>query len=112
MRNEEVFHVTAPKNQETRIWNFSTRYQRRVGDYCQTDSIPEINVAVPPANGTVRLVRGSVKQPECPNPIEGIQVFYRPNSGFSGQDRIVFQRKGDASTNGIDRPRVVNVTVQ
>jgi hypothetical protein len=60
----------------------------------------------------VRLARGSVKQPECPNTIEGIQIFYRPNSGFSGQDRIVFHRKGDASTNGIDRQRVLSVTVQ
>lgn len=117
--DDQPVAVYANRDTEGKIFQFVAwdldpfRAQGQQSPSCSTTRIPEISVATPARNGTVRLVRGKVNVDGCPpNSFEGIIVFYQPNPGYTGQDQIVLLRKADPNTMGIDFRRVLNVTVR
>ena len=112
MNNDQPIQVNARSATESRVWTFSSRHQRVVGGTCETNSVPQISVITAPANGTVRMIEGDVKQNECPNLIRGVLVYYTPRVGFVGHDQVVFKWKGDETTNGLDRQRILSINVQ
>jgi hypothetical protein len=119
----EVKRVTTPfindqnpirikRNAESRIFSYFDRQQRRPNENCFSEKTPDISVLIPPRSGVVRLVGGEVKVEGCPNLLPATLIFYKPNPDFVGQDEITLLHKGDFHTNGLDRHRVLRVTVQ
>ena len=87
-----------PRDMETRVSSAANWRQRRVGQ-CTASSIPALEIVTPPKHGTVRFVTTDVGVPRgsgCTNSIYGQAVFYRPDSGFTGQDQFTYNRPAEA----------------
>jgi hypothetical protein len=87
-----------PRDTETRVSSAANWRQRRVGQ-CTASSIPALEIVTPPKHGTVRFVTTDVGVPRgsgCTNSIYGQAVFYRPDSGFTGQDQFTYNRPAEA----------------
>lgn len=63
---------------------------------CETRTLPTVEVVSPPQHGTV-AVRATPVMAECGKTIQATGVFYTPNPGFTGADRLSYNRLPDAS---------------
>jgi len=63
---------------------------------CETRTLPTVEVVSPPQHGTVS-VRATPTMAECGKTIQATGVFYTPNPGFTGSDRLSYNRLPDAS---------------
>jgi hypothetical protein len=102
---------TVPQNTEGRV-AFSWNLGRNSNSYCISDGFPELIIQTNPKNGTVRLAATEGMATSCTNLIQGIGIYYRPHVGFSGQDELVYRRKGNTASNGWDTLVTVKVTVK
>ena len=71
------------------------------GDDCKGTQKAKIRLTRAPANGTIAL-RHSLERANRPaerchgRDVPGIGVFYKPKPGFSGKDRVVYERQTPA----------------
>ena len=80
--------------------------------YCQTEQLPEIQLQKAPLHGTVRFINGYGQPVDCPNPVGAVNVFYKPATGFVGEDQFIVHRKGDYWSHDIDHQLTIMVTAQ
>ena len=84
---------TTPAGQEV-VVGTHTRWNKR----CQFDKMPVVTVLDPPHGGTVatragtKIAEGSVGSVTCNGrEFPALLVFYQPNPGFHGQDRLRYR---------------------
>lgn len=65
---------------------------------CTSDTLPDVRVVAPPANGTIRMEPGPItinrvssdSRAHCNGKkVDGINVYFKANPGFVGVERIV-----------------------
>ena len=84
-----------PPDTETMVASAS-RWRYREGEgqrQCSPNGIPDLALVTPPEQGTVRFVDADLGIPKgsgCINSVYGRAVLYRPNPGFVGKDRFVY----------------------
>ena len=69
---------------------------------CSGYPTPDVRIQEPPKGGIIIVRFGQMKMPETAaqcagREIAGFVVFYRPNGGFSGPDRVRIERVLQAS---------------
>ena len=65
---------------------------------CTPNGIPALELMSPPKHGTVRFVDADLGIPKgsgCINSVYGKAVFYRPDPGYVGKDRFVYNIPDD-----------------
>lgn len=101
--------VTVHKGTEAKI-NFHENHKNS-GSFCTSYGIPELKLVTPPKNGTVRFGPTKVTPLGCPNEIDGIGVFYTPNTGFVGQDRVVYDKPPQGSMMNVGNEGTNEITI-
>jgi hypothetical protein len=92
-----------PPDTETMVSSHSQwRYREGEGQrQCPPNGIPDLALVTPPEHGTVRFVDADLGIPKgsgCINSVYGKAVLYRPNPGFVGKDRFVYNVPNDPMT--------------
>ena len=97
--NQPPIYRRVPHDVETRvIWQGA--WVQRTPGFCSVRFIPALQVVSQPLHGTLRLAtdlnapRGS----GCSNPISGAAIYYKPNPGFTGQDRFAVNLPEDPTS--------------
>jgi len=89
-----------PSDTETMV-SSASRWRYREGEnqrQCSPNGIPDLALVTPPEHGTVRFVDADLGIPKgsgCINSVYGKAVLYRPNPGFVGKDRFVYNDPND-----------------
>jgi len=82
---------------------------------CSAQSIPVLELVIPPKHGTVRFVTTDIGVPRgsgCSNSVYGQAVLYHPAPGFVGEDQFSFNSPDEPmAMNWIGRPGLKNVIV-
>ena len=79
----------------------ASRWRYREGEaqvQCSPNGIPTLELVSPPQHGTVRFADADLGIPKgsgCINPVYGKAVFYRPDPGYVGKDRFVYNVPDD-----------------
>ena len=74
----------------------ASQYRTHEGEgyqLCTPNGVPALELVTPPKHGTVRFVVADLGVPKgsgCKNSVYGQAVMYRPDSGFVGRDRFVY----------------------
>src|SRR6185312_14246851 len=84
----------------------------RTGPYCKSLGLPNVTVQSLPHGGTARLGATQGMPTGCESAIEVMGIFYKPSPGFTGQDQLVYRRKGDYSSGGWDTLVTVKILVE
>jgi hypothetical protein len=102
---------TVPRDTESRV-NVHFNWNNQ-GATCVANGIPTLTMIEPPKNGTARFGPAQATPSGCPNSVDGVGVFYRPNPGFLGQDRLVYEKapQGRVANSGNEGANVVIITV-
>jgi hypothetical protein len=89
-----------PPDTETMV-SSASRWRYREGEgqrQCSPNGMPDLALVAPPEHGTVRFVDADLGIPKgsgCINSVYGKAVLYRPNPGFVGKDRFVYNVPND-----------------
>jgi hypothetical protein len=92
-----------PRDTETMVSSAAQwRYREGEGQrQCTPSSIPGLELVTPPNHGAVRFVDvdlGIPKGSGCINSVYGKAVLYRPNPGYVGKDKFIYNVPADPMT--------------
>ena len=92
-----------PRDRETMV-AAASQYRTHEGEgyqLCTPNGVPALELVTPPKHGSVRFVVADLGIPKgsgCINSVYGKAVLYRPNPGYVGKDKFIYNVPADPMT--------------